>query len=228
MDQPLYTTMRTQAANPPSDGGVLVQLARQLLTSLAVLVAHRVVHADLKPDNVLVIASDARVHLRLADFGSAYVEGAAAPSAVGTPEYMSPERLDSKVCSHPPLHAADIWSAGCLLLEVAVGVPLWIAYKTLVCRGETRVVTGLLAVPGRDASKILKRQKDLIPRLAPVLASSPGVKCPPLLVSLLQQLLALPPHQRPTPAAALEHAYLRERDEDGGREGADADEISLA
>ncbi|KAL3795427.1 hypothetical protein ACHAW5_007885 [Stephanodiscus triporus] len=46
--------------------------ARQLLCALAHLERHRVVHADLKPDNILVSANFSTV--KLADFGSAFFE----------------------------------------------------------------------------------------------------------------------------------------------------------
>ena len=46
--------------------------ARQLLCALGHLERHRVVHADLKPDNILVSANFSTV--KLADFGSAFFE----------------------------------------------------------------------------------------------------------------------------------------------------------
>lgn len=207
VDQPLYAAMREETAPR-----VLAQITRQLLIGLSVLSDLCIKHEDLKPDNVLVAVAGTSIHLRLADFGAAYVEGEAPPSVTGTPEYMSPERLDGKLYTRPsPLHAADMWSAGCLLLEVVHGVPLWIAYKTLVVRsGRSLTTTGLLAVPGRDTGKILRRQRELVTKLPAVLAAGVGLRVPPLFVELLQRLLAMPPHQRPAPAESLAHAYLHD------------------
>ncbi|CAD7971990.1 unnamed protein product [Amoebophrya sp. A120] len=66
---------------------------RQLLSAFAFLERERVVHADVKPENVLI---DPDWRLRLCDFGSAYQEGEAA-SSLGTPEYMAPEQLDKQI-----------------------------------------------------------------------------------------------------------------------------------
>lgn len=78
--------------------------------------AHRrgLVHADLKPENV-VIPRDGRV--RVVDFGLARLVGMNSDSASGTPAYMAPERWRG----HPPSGAIDIWAFGILLHELITG-----------------------------------------------------------------------------------------------------------
>lgn len=69
---------------------------------------------DIKPANVFV-SSD--LHIKLGDLGLGCFFGAkttAVRSLVGTPYYMSPERLNQLGNDF----SSDIWSMGCLLYEV--------------------------------------------------------------------------------------------------------------
>jgi serine/threonine protein kinase/tetratricopeptide (TPR) repeat protein len=82
----------------------------------AVAEAHRrgLVHADLKPENI-VISSDGRV--RVVDFGLARLARGAPNAASGTPAYMAPERWRDV----PPTGAIDIWALGVTLHELITG-----------------------------------------------------------------------------------------------------------
>ncbi len=102
-----------------------VQITRQLLTALAHAHACGILHRDLKPDNVILIGADDDVHpaLRamLIDFGLAHVRDEAALTArgacVGSPSYLSPERLDGV----GPDVRADLYAVGVMLYEMLAG-----------------------------------------------------------------------------------------------------------
>ncbi len=102
-----------------------VQITRQLLTALSHAHACGILHRDLKPDNVILIGADDDAHpalrVMLIDFGLAHVRDEAALTArgacVGSPSYLSPERLDGVT----PDVRADLYAVGVMLYEMLAG-----------------------------------------------------------------------------------------------------------
>ncbi|KAI8343773.1 kinase-like domain-containing protein [Choanephora cucurbitarum] len=84
---------------------------RQIISAVSHLHNHRIVHRDIKDENVIL---DLKGGVRLIDFGSAsYVkEGKQYETFVGTLDYAAPEILKGKTYTGPP---QDIWACGTLL-----------------------------------------------------------------------------------------------------------------
>nr|CCC91733.1 putative protein kinase [Trypanosoma congolense IL3000] len=96
---------------------------KQILEGLSYLHSMKVVHRDIKGDNVLISSHG---EAKLADFGCSKRIGTAAVQGhtsdatggqtfVGTPFFMAPEVLSGDGNYGPP---ADVWSTGCLVLEL--------------------------------------------------------------------------------------------------------------
>src|SRR5256885_16812781 len=88
----LGARVRTRGALPP---GEVARVLRDAAWGLAYAHARGVVHRDVKPDNILL--DDATGRALVADFGIAQrLRAAGAGSALGTPEYMSPEQASGE------------------------------------------------------------------------------------------------------------------------------------
>ncbi|HWU89369.1 MAG TPA: serine/threonine-protein kinase [Kofleriaceae bacterium] len=92
-----------------------LRYCRAVADAIAEAHRHGLVHADLKPENI-VIPSDGRV--RVVDFGLARLAGDAPTATSGTPAYMAPERWRGA----PPTGAIDVWALGITLHELLTGV----------------------------------------------------------------------------------------------------------
>jgi serine/threonine-protein kinase len=161
-------------------------LVAQVLAALDAAHAAGVVHADVKSDNVIVLAGrDGAEIAKVVDFGLArtIAEARRAPIDAdglllvsGTPEYMAPE----VVRGEPPRVASDLYGAGVILYEL---------------------VTGTTPFGGGTSTEILIRQvqDEVVP---PSLRRPHGV-VPPALDEVALRALAKDPAARFAEAAAF-------------------------
>ncbi|XP_010512901.1 PREDICTED: mitogen-activated protein kinase kinase kinase YODA-like [Camelina sativa] len=98
-----------------------------ILEGLVSIHSHGNVHCDLKPENILVFPRNASYELKIADFGMSTKVGQDSEfweyesPYLGTPLYMSPESVQNGIAEE----ALDLWSLGCIVLEMYTGEPPW-------------------------------------------------------------------------------------------------------
>ncbi|KAL2330156.1 hypothetical protein Fmac_017737 [Flemingia macrophylla] len=118
---------------------------RMLLKGLSLIHQSGVVHCDLKPDNVLLFPGleyGVEYQLKISDFGLSKTKddkfdvGFPKMRFRGTPDYMSPESVMGQI--EAPL---DIWSLGCMVIEMLTGLPAWHHVPTT---RDLRFLLGLL------------------------------------------------------------------------------------
>ena len=107
-------TLRERLERGPMTVPEALRVGKAIAEALAEAHRHDVVHADLKPENVL-LPRDGRV--RVVDFGLSRLAGTDATAASGTPAYMAPERWNGGA----PRAAMDLWALGVLLHEAIEG-----------------------------------------------------------------------------------------------------------
>lgn len=107
----------------------------QLLEGLACLHQSGVVHRDIKPENILL---DRNGVIKYVDFGAAKLiakngskrisldannKSTGGKDMIGTPMYMAPETVTGQ--GHGKFGSDDIWSLGCVVLEMVTGRRPW-------------------------------------------------------------------------------------------------------
>ncbi|MBI4955411.1 MAG: serine/threonine protein kinase [Myxococcales bacterium] len=102
----------------------VVQMLAQLAIGLGEAHAHKIVHRDIKPDNIFVCDTPEGTRIKLLDFGSVRdnSEGAKKLTIIGTtigsPYYMSPEQAQGLADLD---HRADVWSLAAIAYECLTG-----------------------------------------------------------------------------------------------------------
>ncbi|XP_070165065.1 mitogen-activated protein kinase kinase kinase 4 isoform X1 [Polyergus mexicanus] len=134
----------------------------QLLSAVAALHSHGIVHRDIKTANIFL--TNEGNCLKLGDFGSAVQIKAHSTMPgelqgfVGTQAYMAPE-VFMKSGSGGHGRAVDIWSVGCCIIEMASGRRPWSDYDSnyqimfKVGMGETPALPKNLSAEGIDLIK---------------------------------------------------------------------------
>jgi len=207
------------------------KFAQQLCTSLCQLTHLSIIHCDLKPENILLV-NPKRSKIKLIDFGSSCKLGEGMYLYIQSRYYRSPEILlnlpyDTKI---------DMWSLGCILVELHTGEALFAGTNE---EDQMMKIVEVMGMPPRhmlDQSKVANRffkrneSDQWVPRehrhryLKPGTRTLSEVLAKPFarrhgerghsdvdyrkFINLLKLMLQIDPNARCTPADALYHNFF--------------------
>jgi len=178
----------------------------QLLKGVAWCHDHRVLHRDLKPQNLLI---NKKGELKLADFGLARAFGIPVRSyshEVVTLWYRAPDvLLGSRKYSTP----IDIWSAGCIFAEMSLGRPLFPGQST---NDQLLKIFKHLGTPSEETWQgvtELPEWKSDFPKFEPHSLNELVPTLDSVGIDLLYRMLQYDPQQRVTARHAMQHPYFQ-------------------
>lgn len=114
-------------------------MARQIIRALRYLSHPKVdvIHCDLKPENIMLHRHD-QINIKIIDFGSSCKASKCRFSYIQSRSYRAPEAI----MSLPLSKAIDMWSVGCILVELHVGEPLFQSQDTSEQMGKFEQLLG--------------------------------------------------------------------------------------
>jgi len=207
MDKDLKKYMDTHGDRGALKPPLIKSFMYQLLKGVAFCHENRVLHRDLKPQNLL---TNTRGQLKLADFGLARAFGIPVntfSNEVVTLWYRAPDVL---LGSRQYNTSIDIWSAGCIMAEMYSGRPMFPGTGNedqlqkifrLMGTPSERSWPGISAFPEYKANfpvYVTQDLRNIMPSMDP------------LALQLLAAMLVLRPDGRISAAEALLHPYFHD------------------
>jgi len=133
--------------------GLSVQLVsiftKQILTAMVAMCETRIIHCDLKPENIL-LEDASSPNLKVIDFGSACFDNQAVYTYIQSRFYRAPE----VILGLPYKMSIDVWSLGCIVFELFVGLPLFPGLS------QHRMLMRFIKFLGMPPYKMLMEAKD--------------------------------------------------------------------
>lgn len=126
----------------------LQSITNQMISALSFLKRVRIVHCDIKPENILVDPGR-NFRVKLIDFGSACFKGKSKYTYIQSRFYRAPEVMLGLDYSHP----VDIWSFACVLVEVACGTPLFVG------EDEALQLKAIASIIGDPPTELLQKSE---------------------------------------------------------------------
>lgn len=195
---------------------LIKKFAIQILNALKFLESLKIIHCDIKPENLLLMPHE-RSKIKIADFGSSCLLSEKIFTYIQSRFYRAPEVLlgINYGCG------IDMWSLGCVLVELANGKPLFPADCERELLQLIMQVKGF--VPPDMLSQSIRKNKffnqgEILPdkhgniRKPLSLKFSEMVPGDYLFLDFVEKCLEWEPWKRMTPEEALEHSWIKTHD----------------
>ncbi|KAK2821623.1 hypothetical protein Q7C36_020966 [Tachysurus vachellii] len=178
----------------------------QLLRGLSYCHKRKILHRDLKPQNLLI---NEKGELKLADFGLARAKSVPTKTysnEVVTLWYRPPDVLLGSTEYSTPI---DMWGVGCILYELATGRPM---FPGSTVKEELHLVFRLMGTPAEETWPGITTNEEFKSYLFPLYRAQALINHVPRLdtegIDLLSALLLYDTRRRISAEASLRHAYF--------------------
>lgn len=205
MDTDLKKFMDANGKNGALELPLIKSFMYQLLRGVNFCHENRVLHRDLKPQNLLI---NKRGDLKLADFGLARAFGIPVntfSNEVVTLWYRAPDVL---LGSRTYSTSIDIWSAACIMAEMYTGRPLFPGANN---EDQLLKIFRLMGTPNEQTwPKVTQYHewKGTYPNYPPQDLRQILPMVDPLGLDLLQRMLQMQPNMRVSARDALQHSWF--------------------
>lgn len=194
--------------------GISSSLARRITTQVLIALKHShhkgIIHCDIKPENI-VFKQENKSGIKLIDFGSA-CKGGYSTSYIQSRFYRSPEII----LEHDWNEKIDIWSLGCVVVEMVTGWPLFMGDD------EIEVFRNMVKILGMPEADFLMEKKNKakisVDELKNEFGWTKGKRSEiedvmagqdPLMTNFVIQCLRWKPEERISAEDGLAHAWIR-------------------
>ena len=207
MDKDLKKYMDTQGERGQLKPPVIKSFMYQLLQGIAFCHENRVLHRDLKPQNLLI---NQKGQLKLADFGLARAFGIPVntfSNEVVTLWYRAPDVL---LGSRQYNTSIDIWSAGCIMAEMFTGRPL---FPGTANEDQLQKIFRLMGTPSERSWPGISAFPEYKPNFHVYATQDLRLILPQIDqvgLTLLSAMLQLRPDNRISAPAALQHPWFQD------------------
>lgn len=193
-------------------------ITRQCLEALAYLHHLGIIHCDLKPENIL-IKSYRRCEIKVIDLGSSCFQTDNLCLYVQSRSYRAPE----VILGHSYDQRIDLWSLGCILVELCSGEVLFPNDSIVMILARMIGMLGPIDLEmleqGQETDKYFTQEYDLYHineetnQLEYIIPESSLLEhrlqdTDDMFIDFVRNLLQINPKQRPTAVEALEHPWL--------------------
>lgn len=207
MDKDLKKYMDSRGGGGQLDYITIKSFMHQLLQGIAFCHDNRVLHRDLKPQNLLI---NNKGQLKLADFGLARAFGIPVntfSNEVVTLWYRAPDVL---LGSRTYNTSIDIWSAGCIMAEMYTGRPL---FPGTTNEDQLQKIFRLMGTPSERSWPGISQFPEYKPNFHIYATQDLRMILPQvdqMGLDLLSRMLQLRPEMRISAVDALSHLWFRD------------------
>jgi negative regulator of PHO system len=207
MDKDLKKYMDSRGDRGQLDYVTIKSFMQQLLRGIAFCHDNRVLHRDLKPQNLLI---NNKGQLKLADFGLARAFGIPVntfSNEVVTLWYRAPDVL---LGSRTYNTSIDIWSAGCIMAEMYTGRPL---FPGTTNEDQLQKIFRLMGTPSERSWPGISQFPEYKPNFHVYATQDLRLILPQidqLGLDLLSRMLQLRPEMRISANEALRHPWFQD------------------